>query len=110
MKRRLSTSCVHRGAPIEIQGDRDTWNATVWLPSGGTLRSSGHQRFADAIEAARKLADEAAIDCAYRLAAGRSAWERRERRALVIARWKGLAVILASIAYACWWLSEVVAR
>ncbi len=81
MRRRLATSCVYRGAPIQVEGDRDTWSATVWLPDGGTVRSSGHQRYADAMGAARRIADEALLERAYRAAQGQSRWERRERNA-----------------------------
>lgn len=107
MKRILSTSCIYRGAPIQIQGDRDAWSATVWLPDGGTIRSAGHQRYADAMSAARRIADEALLERAYRAAQGLSRWERRQRRTLIRDRWTALAVAIASIAYAAWWLSEI---
>lgn len=110
MRRTLSTSCVYRGAPIQVQGDRDAWSATVWLPDGGTIRSSGHQRYADAMGAARRIADEALLERAYRAAQGLSRWERRQHRALVLNRWKALAVALASIAYGWWWISEIASR
>ncbi len=110
MKRRLCSSCVYRGAPIQVEGDRDTWSATVWLPDGGTMRSSGHQRYADALNAARNIADEAALERIYRAAQGQSRWERRQHRALVLNRWKAASVAIASIAYACWWLAQMVNR
>src|SRR5690606_35728722 len=108
--RTLSTSCVYRGAPIQVQGDRDTWSATVWLPDGGTIRSAGHQRFADALNAARRIADEALLERAHRAAQGLSRWEARQRRILVLARWQAAAVAVASIAYAWWWLAQMVNR
>lgn len=108
MRRRLATSCVHRGAPIQIEGDRDTWSATVWLPDGGTIRSAGHQRFADALNAARRIADEALLERAYRAAQGLSRWEARQRRILVRNRWTALAVAIASVAYAWWWMTQMV--
>lgn len=110
MKRLLTTSCVHRGAPIQVQGDRDAWSATVWLPDGGTVRSSGHQRYADAMGAARRIADEALLERAYRAAQGLSRWERRQHRARVLGRIQAFAVAIASIAYAWWWLAQMVNR
>jgi len=69
-----------RGVPVVVEGSGSVWIARVWT-GDGWLVSYDHSRYASAMAAGVRMAEDHVLERAYLMADRESRWERRERNA-----------------------------